>query len=181
MLIESLEFWVPLRSGREQPDRLKDSNESQSGIAALDYWARRWNEAEDCQIAPFDLSFASRAPTTNLFDMGTSRTALAGSYRAAIREKGRDSKVTLYMYFLSTLEYALRPVTDRESVGVWANFTGRTTASTLDLVGWLAQSHLLGFQLAQLPAESLLSSKVTYFRLEALTRDSISSWQTGST
>jgi hypothetical protein len=137
--------------------------------AAVRYWREQWNKIEHSQISPQDLSFAYRWPRGEPFEVSTGSVEFTDHEAAVIRQRARRNCVTVYVFVLAAVVRVLARVVGRRHIAVWANFANRLAPKTWNVVGWFAQSHLLGFDCSYGQTVTELLEQARSVVLEALT------------
>src|SRR5262249_44816113 len=115
------------------------------------YWKNQWQRftALDIQELPFTRPAFSTADAQSWAE---SLTLSATAY-TKMKDFAQQRSVTLYMLLLAALNLVLYLYTGKEKIAVWGNFANRTRSEFDDLIGWFANSHLLGLFVA--PTTSL--------------------------
>jgi NRPS condensation-like uncharacterized protein len=110
---------------------------------AVSYWKQQWSAFEYAQVHYGDLPFALPRPSAPTFAQGFESIVFDLGRTNELRNFARAARVTLYMLFLTAFSILLHIRTRKRSVAVWGNFRNRTT-KTERVIGWLANSHLMG-------------------------------------
>ena len=119
----------------------------------LAFWRKQWAEYESGFIYTRELPFAKAAsgearhgasPVVIEFDDGVQE----------IRSFARKNQLTLFMLFIACVNIVLHFHTGKERMALWGRFANRVRKETENLIGWFANSHLIGVTLS--PSISVL-------------------------
>jgi hypothetical protein len=106
------------------------------------YWAQRWSEFSLMNIQ--ELPFAKPSPEAPGFMVETSCQTLDRALSTGLRSLLHQRNITLHMLGLAALKILLHLYTGKERIGVWGLFANRTQPETENLMGWLANGHIMG-------------------------------------
>ena len=110
------------------------------------YWKQRWSEFSLLDVQ--ELPFTKPAPEAPGFIVETTVQMLDRSLSAGLRPLLQKKNVTMHMLWLAALSILLHLYTRKERIGVWGLFANRVQPETENLMGWLANGHIMGVQLA---------------------------------
>ena len=108
------------------------------------YWKQRWSEFSLLDVQ--DLPFAKPCPETPGFIVETIWQTLDRPLSTGLRSLLRDKNITLHMLWLTALNILLHLYTHKEKIGVWGLFANRIQPEAENLMGWLANGHIMGVQ-----------------------------------
>jgi amino acid adenylation domain-containing protein len=106
------------------------------------YWKQRWSEFSLLDVQ--DLPFAKPCPEAPGFMVETIWQTLDRSLATGLRPLLRERNITLHMLWLAALNILLHLYTRKERIGVWGLFANRIQPETENLMGWLANGHIMG-------------------------------------
>jgi hypothetical protein len=115
-----------------------------------DYWKQRWSEFSLLDVE--ELPFAKPSPANPGFIVETIERTLDDTLSTDLRRVLREKSVTLHMLWLAALNILLHLYTRKERIGVWGLFANRVQPETENMLGWLANAHIMGVHLD--PAQS---------------------------
>jgi hypothetical protein len=116
---------------------------------ALDYWARQWERFERAQWTMRDLPVSHASPAV-AGETAAQTSMLGEAAFAGLGAQARECGVTMFVFCLAAGALWLHRLTGRRLVPIWTNFANRTP-ETDQTIGWLANSHLVGFELEPNP------------------------------
>jgi non-ribosomal peptide synthetase component F len=136
-----------------------------------DYWKRRWSEFSLLDVQ--ELPFAEPSPANPGFIVETIEQTLDDTLSTDLRRVLREKNVTLHMLWLAALNILLHLYTRKERVGVWGLFANRVQPETENLLGWLANAHIMGVHLDPAQSADSLLSQTREVVLEAQSHQEI--------
>lgn len=110
---------------------------------SIAYWRSRWRDYGAAQVSLGDLGAdGSRRGLT--FAAARESMAVDTLRTSVLRTFAVQQRVTMYVIFLAAFVAALRQRTHRTRLAVWTHFANRVRPDEEDVVGWVANSHILG-------------------------------------
>jgi amino acid adenylation domain-containing protein len=131
----------------------------------VSYWKQRWSEFALLDVE--ELPFAEPAPQAPGFIVETIVRTLDQPVTSGLRPLLREKNITLHMLWLAALNLLLHLYTARERIGVWGLFANRVQPETENLMGWLANAHILGVRVTPEQDVDSLLTQVKEMALEA--------------
>ena len=107
------------------------------------YWRERWDAVRSALISHADWPDVM-APAGMAGGNQTVRLDLEPNAVFSLRAYARRVRVPLYSACLATLGMALRACTGKPGVAVWINSHNRMSPGTDSMIGWLANSMIVG-------------------------------------
>jgi amino acid adenylation domain-containing protein len=122
----------------------------------LRYWKEQWSDFEFLDVKEL-AAVQRKSARASRFLSSLAAYKLGGELSARIRVFAQERGVTLYMFFLGTFSALLSACTRRKNIGVQGVFANRMQVETESLIGWFANTHLLGISVVpELTMEQLL-------------------------
>jgi hypothetical protein len=120
------------------------------------YWSDEWREFFPGRVTLNDLPLSRPTPPAAPAGATEVLTIGDGAYRA-IRDCARRAQVTSYTFWLSALTILFHVYSGKTKIAFFGNTAGRTLAETEHVLGWFANSSLIGMRVsAGEPALDLL-------------------------
>jgi len=108
----------------------------------ISYWNRQWSDFSLFDVK--DLPFVKPASETPGFIVETITHPLDRSLSNDLRHFLRQRNITLHMLWLTALNILIHLYTRNERIGIWGLFANRVRPETQNLMGWLANAHIMG-------------------------------------
>lgn len=125
---------------------------------ALKYWGQQWESFEDAQPTVKDLPFVRPLQGQTRWRPAPEIVSISSGAFQEMKQFAQQKRMTLYMLGVSAVCLMLHAYSGKERVAIWGHFANRTLPGTGDMMGWLANSHLLTSQFEpQLSVRSLLN------------------------
>jgi myxalamid-type nonribosomal peptide synthetase MxaA len=136
------------------------------------YWQRQWAQFASARIGFKDIPFVQNRREVD-YTFQAEAISLDSTSCRKIKFLTRDRRITVYAFFLAACALLLRHYTHKCAVGLWSHFSNRTRPETHNIVGFLANTHLIGLDLTSDPTgeELLMQSHST--AVEALKHQEI--------
>jgi condensation domain-containing protein len=120
-----------------QQRRIRESEE------LVTFWRTQWKEWTPALVDARTLPFPGKRADP-LEDIRCERLALGPDRSAQIKRTARRHHVTVYGLCLTALFVLLSRYTRRPRVAIWLQFANRSRPEFLHVVGWCANSHIVG-------------------------------------
>ncbi len=115
---------------------------------AIAFWRRQWERFGAAQIAPEDCDFARPVSVGALAGPSVVAVDMTPGSSAAIRTFARRARLSPFVLFCAAFAQLLSLRSGRSQVAFWVPFANRVRTGTEDVVGWIANAHLLGIDLS---------------------------------
>ena len=126
----------------DQQHRMLESNGFR---AALRYWREQWLEHQNYQVRCEDFA---RQSGEVIEDSDQNLITLDPDVVSAIRLCCVRQRVTPFTVLLAATTLGLKRSLERDRVAVRINFANRLSPHTKGVVGWISNSHLIGFKIS---------------------------------
>jgi hypothetical protein len=125
---------------RWEEERLRDAGD------LLTFWRSRWLDWTGVLVDVRTLPF--READRESGGVRYERRTLAAGRSAEIKAGARRHRVTVYVLCLSALFALLSRYTGRPRVAIWLQFANRSRPEFVNLIGWCANSNIVGVEIA---------------------------------
>jgi hypothetical protein len=142
----------------------------------LRYWRDQWARFGAFRLAPEDLAPASSLTKEPNFVFLSDYEHFRNVEANAIRSFARRCHVTLYMLFLEAFAILLTRLSGKSAVAIWSHLSNRTHSDTSDVVGYFANSHILGIDMSGNPTGQELLSRIRDVVTEAVAHQELPLW-----
>jgi len=127
---------------------------------AVNYWRDQWARFGSARVSLGDLRNSSATPGAGSGAFPSVSLRFDESDSEKVRSLARNHRISLFTVFLAAFSVVLAKHTGRSVVAIWGHFANRTEPETRDMVGWLANSHILGVDLSDNPRGDALLGQV---------------------
>jgi hypothetical protein len=115
---------------------------------ACEFWRQQWAAFESAQPCYRDLPFALRKPTCTTNTLGIERVTIESELSRRIGEFARRSDTTVGTVMLAVLFILLHLYTQRLAISVFVSFRNRSLPGAESVIGWFANSHIIGIEIS---------------------------------
>ena len=139
---------------RQYPDfarwerRFAESGRFDRSVA---YWRDRWAEFRTARVGYRNLPFR-RPGGDREAGGGLVGIRFDGATSGRLRSFARRARITLCMLFIAGLGAVLHRYTGQPRLALWLGFANRMEKGTRNMVGWLANTHIVGFDCSDDPS-----------------------------
>lgn len=117
------------------------------------YWRGKWSRFGAYRLSFDDIPFTLPSKQRG-FDFRSLRMYFESRLSLTIRAFARTRRLSIHMIFLAAYVLLLHQYTGRRAVTVWGHFSNRRRSETQDVIGYFANTHILGFDLSSDPTGS---------------------------
>jgi hypothetical protein len=116
--------------------------------ASVSFWHRRWLEYRHKQLGPNEFRiYRPDGQRSSAADIAVERLRFTEPLSTAVRACAKDFRTTVYVLCLTAYSIVLQRFTGMRQILIWSNFANRSDVESEELVGWLANSHVIGVDL----------------------------------
>ena len=126
--------WSAFRSGRFD-----------GGLA---YWREQWRRFQGAQLTLRSLTFARAVPADADAVAGPASVELDAGLSERLVQLARSRGTTMFVVLLTAWFLCLRQYSRQKAIAVWGNFANRMQSNVATMVGYVANHHLLGADIA---------------------------------